>query len=68
MPGDLRALLADDEVRTARQMGWDRLTNGALLAAAGAGFDAMITADRGMRYQQHLVGRKIALVGLTTIR
>jgi hypothetical protein len=65
MPRGLRALLADYEVRTARQMGWDRLTNGELLAAA-AGCDAMITADRNIRYQQNLVGRKIALIELTT--
>jgi hypothetical protein len=69
MPRGLRALLADYEVRTARQMGWDRLTNGELLAAAeAAGFDAMITADRNIRYQQNLVGRKIALIELTTTR
>jgi hypothetical protein len=67
MPRGLRALLPDYEVRTAGQMGWDRLTNGQLLAAAeGAGFDAMITADRNIRYQQNLVGRKIALIELTT--
>ena len=67
MPRGLRALLLDYDVRTARQMGWDRLTNGDLLTAAeGAGFDAMITADRNIRYQQNLVGRKIALIELTT--
>jgi hypothetical protein len=38
-------------------MGWDRLTNGELLAAAeSAGFDAMITADRNIRRQQNLRG------------
>jgi hypothetical protein len=67
MPVGLRALLPDHEVRTARQMGWDRLTNGDLLAAAeGAGFDAMATADRNIRHQQNLAGRKIALIELTT--
>lgn len=67
MPRGLRALLPDDDVRTASQMGWDRLTNGELLAAAeAASFDAMITADRNIRYQQNLVGRKIALIELTT--
>ena len=46
MPRGLRALLHDYDVQTARQMGWDRLTNGDLLAAAeSAGFDVMITAD-----------------------
>ena len=67
MPRGLRALLPDHEVRTAREMGWNRLTNGELLAAAeDAGFDAMITADRNIRYQQNLAGRKIALIELTT--
>jgi hypothetical protein len=67
MPRGLWALLPDYEVRTARQMGWDRLTNGELLAVAeGAGFDAMITADRNIRHQQNLVGRKIALTERTT--
>jgi hypothetical protein len=67
MPRGLRALLPDHDVRTASQMGWDRLTNGALLAAAeSAGFDAMPTADRNIRYQQNLAGRKIALIELTT--
>jgi hypothetical protein len=67
MPLGLRALLPDYEVQTAHHMGWDRLTNGEPLAAAeGAGFDAMITADRNIRYQQNLIGRKIALIELTT--
>jgi hypothetical protein len=43
----------------------DKLANGELLAAAeGAGFDAMITADRDIRYQQSLAGRKIALTAI----
>jgi hypothetical protein len=67
MPRGSRAFLPDYEVRTTRQLGLDRLTNGELLAAAeGAGFEAMITADRNIRYQQNLVGRTIALIELTT--
>jgi hypothetical protein len=67
MPIGLRALLPDYEVRTARQMGWDSLTNGDLLAAAeGARSDAMVTADRNIRHQQNLAGRNIALIELTT--
>jgi hypothetical protein len=43
------------------------LSNGDLLAAAeGAGFDVLLTADKNMRYQQNLEGRKIALVVLST--
>ena len=52
-------------VTKAKDRGWDRLTNGDLLAAAeAAGFDVLLTADKNMRYQQNLTGRKIALVVL----
>ena len=41
-------------VRTVVQMGWSGTANGALLAlAAKAGFDALITADRGIAHQQN---------------
>jgi len=47
--------------------GWSGLKNGALLdAAEAAGFDLFVTADREIRYQQNLTGRKIALVVLST--
>ncbi len=52
-------------VSKAKECGWDRLTNGHLLVAAEkAGFDLLLTADKNMRYQQNLAGRKIALVVL----
>jgi hypothetical protein len=61
----LRSVLAAHEVRTALQMGWDALVNGDLIAAAeGAGFDILVTADRNMRHQQNLSGRRLALVVL----
>jgi len=67
MPIGLRAVLHGQEVVTAFEMGWGRLTNGDLLTAAEAdGFAALITADRNMRYQQNLVGRRIAIVVLQT--
>jgi hypothetical protein len=41
-------------VVTARQAGVDHLKNGSLLAAAAAsGFDALITVDRSLQYQQN---------------
>jgi len=47
------------------ERGWDRLTNGELIAAAeSAGFDVLLTTDKNMRYQQNLSGRKIAFVVL----
>ena len=38
-------------------------TLGELLdAAEAAGFDVLVTVDRGFRYEQNLAGRKIAVV------
>jgi hypothetical protein len=43
------------------------LTNGDLLAEAErAGFEVFLTADKNIRYQQNLVGRKLAIVALST--
>ena len=51
----------------AKDRGWDTLTNGDLLAEAErAGFEVLLTADKNMRYQQNLTGRRIALVVLST--
>ena len=54
-------------VTKAKDRGWDTLSNGDLLAAAeSAGFDVLLTADKNMRYQQNLEGRRIALLVLST--
>jgi hypothetical protein len=34
-------------------MGWEKLQNGELLAAAGAHFDVVLTVDRNLQYQQN---------------
>ena len=66
--GIARSLLAH-QVREAKAQGWDRLTNGELLAAAEkAGFDVLLTTDKNIRYQQNLTGRKIAVVVLGQAR
>ncbi|SRR6266700_525358 len=62
-PVPLRQFLKDHAVQTAAQQGWDRLSNGDLLAAAdAAGFDLFLTTDKNLLYQQNLTGRKIAIV------
>ena len=67
VPIGVKGLLASDDVRTADEMGWSGITNGCLLdAAEQAGFDVMVTADRNIRAQQRLTGRRISLVVLTT--
>ena len=45
------------------------MKNGELLRAAEeTGFDALLTTDQNIRYQQNLVGRKIAIVVLAKAR
>lgn len=69
IPFGLRRLLLDDHVVHATQLGWDGLSNGRLIDAAEmAGFTVMVTADRNLRYQQNLAGRRLALVVLSTNR
>ena len=60
LPHRLRLLISGHDVRTVDFQGWKALSNGALLnAAEQAGFDIIITADQGIRYEQNLHGRKI---------
>ena len=67
IPAQLVRLLSDYEVRTARQMRWDHLENGDLLKAGeDSGFDAMLTADQSIYYQQNNRLRKLALVVAST--
>ena len=64
-PAPLRHALADHVVETAYERGWSGLKNGELIAAAeAAGFEIFITTDKNLRYQQHLVGRSMAVVVL----
>jgi hypothetical protein len=66
-PAPLSAYLSRHEITEARDRGWDRLSNGELLnEAERAGFDVFLTADKNIRYQQNLKGRRIALVVLST--
>lgn len=64
-PRGLARELPQHQVKTAREMGWDRLTNGDLLRSAEeAGIQLLLTTDQNLRYQQNLSGRAIAIVVL----
>jgi len=65
-PAPLRHELVGHNVSTADEMGWDRLGNGDLLNAAEVSFDAFITTDQNLRYQQNLSGRQLAVLVLPT--
>jgi predicted nuclease of predicted toxin-antitoxin system len=56
--------LAPHDVMTARQMGWPSIKNGELLALAAAVFDAFVTVDHNLSFQQNLTGLPIAVIVL----
>jgi hypothetical protein len=66
-PVPLRQFLQEHEVATAYELGWSRLKNAELLAAAEArDFEVLLTTDTRLRYQQNLAARSIAVVVLGT--
>ena len=65
VPRGLTASLRGHEVTEARELGWERISNGELLKLAdGAGFDLLLTTDKNVRYQQNLAGRRVSIVVL----
>lgn len=66
-PRGIAQILSGHTVIRAKEQGWDALSNGDMLEAAErAGFDVVVTADKNMRFQQNLKGRRIAVVVLST--
>lgn len=68
LPHGLLGLLAPRLATTVQQAGHAGMKNGQLLAALEGVFDILITADKNLRYQQNLVGRKLAIIELPTNR
>lgn len=64
LPQDLGADLTGHQVSTVRGLGWDGLDNGELLRTASARFDAFLTADRSLRYQQNLKNLDLGILVL----
>ena len=63
VPRPFERLLPGHEVRHTSRLGWGHLDNGELLSAAEkSGFQALVTVDQNMPYQQTLPGRAIGLV------
>ncbi len=66
VPRGLAQYLSGHIVEEARSLGWERLSNGELIAEAEqAGFTVVVSTDKNIRYQQNLRQRQIALVVLT---
>ena len=65
-PWPLSELLKGHTCSNPVQEGWRGIQNGELLRLAEAKFDLFLTCDQGIRYQQNLKGRKIAILQLST--
>ena len=66
-PVPLRKTLSGHEIATTFERGWQTLKNGELLEAAEtARFEAILTTDKNIRYQQNRSGHRLAIVVLPT--
>ncbi len=64
VPRRLRRALPGHVVKTAVEMGWGGVKNGALLAIAATEFDVFVTVDKNLPYQQNVATLPIAVVVL----
>ena len=62
VPKRLKRELPGHDTRTVQDLGWAGIKNGALLRLANGQFDALLTVDQGIEYQQNLSGLSISVV------
>lgn len=63
VPAKLAVHLTGHSVVTVQRQGWTSVKNGKLLALAAAeGFDVLLTADKGMAYQQNLAALPVSIL------
>ncbi len=63
VPRRFATRLGEHDVSTAASQGWSELRNGQLLKIAGAnGFEALITVDQNMLFQQRTSDLPVAVV------
>lgn len=69
VPHPFRRFVVGHDVETAYKRGWASLANGELLrAATSAGFDAVVTVDQNLRYQQNLSDLPVSVVMVRSVR
>ena len=69
VPRPFAALLPGHLVHTAQQRRWGDLDDGPLLnACEAAGYEAFVTADQNLRFQQNLTGRRVRVLVLRSRR
>lgn len=68
VPRLIKTRLSQFAIKTVQEMGWTGIKNGDLIKRADDQFDAFITADKNLRYQQNLAAQKLAVILLPTNR
>jgi predicted nuclease of predicted toxin-antitoxin system len=64
LPRALARLLAGHDAHSIHQRGWSDLDDGPLLDACAGQYDALVTLDQSLRFQQNLRGRPLAVLVL----
>jgi hypothetical protein len=65
LPHQLRHEIVGHDVTTVAYMGWSGVDNGRLLEqAAAAGFEALVSNDRGLEYEQDSTALPLAIIVL----
>ena len=63
LPKRIRREMPGFQAFTVAQQGWSKTKNGALLRLAESSkFDAFLTADQSLRYQQNLAGSSLRII------
>ena len=65
LPSRLRRSLPGHSVKIVVEMGWGGVRNGKLLVLASQQFDAFLTADKNLPYQQNLAKLPLAVIVLS---
>lgn len=64
IPRKLKREISGYTVTTVQENGWGGVKNGKLISLVDGVYDVLITADKNLRYQQNLSGRKISIIEL----
>ncbi|MBI5054206.1 MAG: DUF5615 family PIN-like protein [Chloroflexi bacterium] len=67
LPKKLKHEFTGHEVKTVPEMGWAGKKNGELMRLAVGQFDAFVTADQNIQYQQNLKVSEIAVIFLVAV-
>ena len=62
VPKRLKRELPGHDARTVQDVGWAGIKSGALLKLADTQFDALLTVDQGVEFQQSLSGLSISVL------